>query len=105
MGTISTAEVLRLRARSAVTRDKSVRRSSQDDDFVASWRGKNQRLLGFLLSGKQISAYGAQPNHSLYCAAKFADIGGKAIETIHFRPTYAGARGTRPVSYIEIWSV
>jgi hypothetical protein len=35
MGEINTAEVLRLRARSAVSRDKSVRRSAQDDDFVA----------------------------------------------------------------------
>jgi hypothetical protein len=31
---ISTAGVLRLRATSAVSRDKSVRRSAQDDDFV-----------------------------------------------------------------------
>jgi len=34
MGKISTAAVLRLRATSAVPRDKSVRRSAQDDDFV-----------------------------------------------------------------------
>jgi hypothetical protein len=34
MGKISTAGVLRLRAPSAVSRDKSVRRSAQDDDFV-----------------------------------------------------------------------
>jgi hypothetical protein len=34
MGKISTAGVLRLRATSAVSRDKSVRRSAQDDDFV-----------------------------------------------------------------------
>ena len=34
MGKISTAEVLRLRATSAVTRDQSVRRFAQDDDFV-----------------------------------------------------------------------
>jgi hypothetical protein len=34
MGKISTAEVLRLRATSAVSRDQSVRRSAQDDDFV-----------------------------------------------------------------------
>src|ERR1700733_13173356 len=32
MGKISIAEVLRLRATSAVSRDKSVRRSAQDDD-------------------------------------------------------------------------
>jgi hypothetical protein len=40
MGKISTAEVLRLRAPSAVSRDKSVRRSAQDDVFVVSWRCK-----------------------------------------------------------------
>jgi hypothetical protein len=34
MGKISNAEVLRLRATSAVSRDKSVRRSAQDDGFV-----------------------------------------------------------------------
>src|ERR1700691_2411852 len=34
MDKISTAEVLRLRATSAVSRYKSVRRSAQDDDFV-----------------------------------------------------------------------
>ena len=34
MGKKSTAEALRLRATSAVSRDKSVRRSAQDDDFV-----------------------------------------------------------------------
>jgi hypothetical protein len=34
MGKIRIAEVLRLRATSAVSRDKSVRRSAQDDDFV-----------------------------------------------------------------------
>jgi hypothetical protein len=34
MGKISTAGVLRLRATSAVSRDKSVRRSAQDDNFV-----------------------------------------------------------------------
>ena len=34
MGKISTAEVLRLRAASAVSRDQSVRRSAQDDDSV-----------------------------------------------------------------------
>ena len=34
MGKISTAEVLRLRAISTVSRDQSVRRSAQDDDSV-----------------------------------------------------------------------
>jgi hypothetical protein len=37
MGTISTAGVLRLRATSAVSPDKSVRRYAQDDDFVGIW--------------------------------------------------------------------
>src|SRR3984957_18724989 len=43
MGKLSPAGVLRLRARSAVPRDPSVRRSAQDDEFVgvskASGRG------------------------------------------------------------------
>ena len=44
---------------SAVSHDKSMRRSAQDDDLVVSWRcKKNQRLLGFLWSAKQVSAYG-----------------------------------------------
>jgi hypothetical protein len=34
MGKISPLGVLRLRATIAVSRDKSVRRSAQDDDFV-----------------------------------------------------------------------
>jgi len=34
MGNISTAEVLRLRATSAASRDQSVKRSAQDDDSV-----------------------------------------------------------------------
>ena len=34
MGSMSTAEVLRLRATSAVSLDPSVRRSAQDDGFV-----------------------------------------------------------------------
>jgi hypothetical protein len=52
MGKISIAGVLRLRATSAVSRDKSVRRFAQDDDFVASWRCKNQRRLSVLLPAK-----------------------------------------------------
>jgi hypothetical protein len=44
MGKISTAEVLRLRATSAVSRDKSVRRSAQDDGFV---RGLEMQLAGY----------------------------------------------------------
>src|ERR1700723_1176087 len=61
MGKMSTLGVLRLRATSAVSRDKSVRRSAQDDVFVVSWRSKKQRLLGLVLPTKQVSAYGASP--------------------------------------------
>jgi hypothetical protein len=38
MGRISTAEVLRLRATSSVSRDQSVRRFAQDDDSVGVLR-------------------------------------------------------------------
>ncbi len=48
MGRIGAAGVLRLRATSAVSRDKSVRRSAQDDDFVASWRRSGRRFCGGL---------------------------------------------------------
>src|SRR6266700_6665454 len=57
MGKISSLEVLRLRAIKRASPDKSVTRSAQDDDFVVSWRCKKQRLLGFLLSARQVSAY------------------------------------------------
>jgi len=49
MGKISTLGVLRLRASSAVSRDKSVRRSAQDDVFVVSFKEKHP---------KQVSVYG-----------------------------------------------
>jgi hypothetical protein len=49
MGKMSTAEVLRLRATSAVSRDKSERRSAQDDDSVGCIDEKHP---------KQVSAYG-----------------------------------------------
>jgi hypothetical protein len=48
MGKISVAGVLRLRATSAVSRNKYVMRSAQDDAFVASWRAKKRRLLRLL---------------------------------------------------------
>jgi hypothetical protein len=48
MGKISTVGVHRLRATRAVARDKSVRRSAQDDDFGGSFDEKHP---------KQISAY------------------------------------------------
>jgi len=44
MGKISTAEVLRLRATSTISRDESVRRSAQDDGFV---RGLEIQLVGY----------------------------------------------------------
>jgi hypothetical protein len=45
MGKISTAGVHRLRATSAVARDKSVGRSAQDDVFVASRRYERPALF------------------------------------------------------------
>jgi hypothetical protein len=50
MGKLSTAEVLRLRATSAVPHDQSVRRFAQDDDSVGV-STKNP---------KQVSAYGTK---------------------------------------------
>jgi hypothetical protein len=38
MGKIGALGVLRLRAPGAVSSDKSVRRSAQDDGFVVTWR-------------------------------------------------------------------
>ena len=49
MGKISIVGVLRLRAKSAVSRDRSVRRCAQDDDFVGVLTNKHP---------KQVSAYG-----------------------------------------------
>src|ERR1700735_4913593 len=43
MGNISTAEVLRLRATSAASRDQSVKRSAQDDDSVGVLTKNNLR--------------------------------------------------------------
>jgi hypothetical protein len=48
MGKISTAEVLRLRATSAVSRDKSATRSAQDDDFVGILRKNIQSKLALM---------------------------------------------------------
>src|SRR5580692_1008042 len=50
MGKLSTAEVLRLRARSAVSRDPSVRRSAQDDDFVG---GLEIQMVGYAENTKR----------------------------------------------------
>jgi hypothetical protein len=63
MGTISTAEVLRLRATSAVSRDESVRRFAQDDDSVGVLKKniptkgpQNRRSLGSLGMTKERAA-------------------------------------------------
>ena len=47
MGKISILEILRLRAISALSRDKSVRRSAQDDDFAGVSK-KNTRKLALM---------------------------------------------------------
>jgi hypothetical protein len=52
MGKISIVGVLRLRAKSAVSRDRSVRRYAQDDDFVGVLKNKHPQ---------QVSAYGGEP--------------------------------------------
>jgi hypothetical protein len=57
MGKIGTAEVLRLRAPSAVSRDKAVRRFAQDDAFVVSWRCKKS-VFSDLSSARQVSDSG-----------------------------------------------
>src|SRR5260370_41150717 len=84
MGKISSLEVLRLRAIKRVSRDKSVTRFAQDDDFVVSWRCKKQRLLGFLLSAREVSAYGRVLNVRLTCP-------GRAVGR-----TWAGKAGAGP---------
>jgi hypothetical protein len=50
MSRISTLGVLRLRATNAVSRDKSVRRSAQDDVFV---RGLEIQLVGYAENTKR----------------------------------------------------
>jgi hypothetical protein len=50
---------------SAVSRDKSVRRSAQDDVFVVGWRAKNSVFSDFYCLPKQVSAYGTKPQRSL----------------------------------------
>ena len=59
-GKLSTAKVLRIRATSAVSRDKSVRRSAQDDVFVVGWRHKKSASSRILLFAKEVSAYGTE---------------------------------------------
>jgi hypothetical protein len=51
MGKISVAEVLRLRATSAVSRDQPVRRSAQDDDSVGSSKKNTLNKLALLGRG------------------------------------------------------
>jgi hypothetical protein len=43
---------------SAVSRDKSVRRSAQDDGFVVSWRCKELASSGISIVCQTSSAYG-----------------------------------------------
>ena len=47
MDKLSTAEVLRLRATSTVSRDQSVRRSAQDDESVGEPEDKQQLPFDF----------------------------------------------------------
>jgi hypothetical protein len=56
MGKISTAEVLRLRATSAVSRDQSVRRSAQDDDFVGILTKNIRDKLALMGQGPGLAA-------------------------------------------------
>jgi hypothetical protein len=70
---VSAAEVLRLRAPSAVSRDKSVKRSAQDDDFVGIWTKNilNELALGRRAMGtlsKDISKRGRRNCRSLHFA-------------------------------------
>ena len=62
MGKISTAEVLRLRATSAVSGSQSVRRSAQDDDSVGEPEEKQRERGGFARK----PGY-ARPKVSIYC--------------------------------------
>jgi hypothetical protein len=48
MGKISTAEVLRLRATSAASRDQSVRRCAQDDDSLGLLTDNIQNKLALM---------------------------------------------------------
>jgi hypothetical protein len=61
MGKVRTAEVLRLRAASAVSSDKSVRRSAQDDDFVGGAVFKKRKgvgpLVAFFRTSSDLSAF------------------------------------------------
>jgi hypothetical protein len=50
---------------SAVSRDKPVRRSAQDDVFVGSWRCTKPASSRISIVAEQVSAYGAQPLSTL----------------------------------------
>ena len=54
MGKLSTAEVLRLRATSVMSRDTSVRRFAQDDDFVGELA---IQLVGYAASTKDLKGH------------------------------------------------
>src|ERR1700728_3415820 len=99
MGEISTVGVLRLRAASAMSRDKSVRRSAQDDDFVASWRDKKQR---------QVSAYALMgPCPGIFSAVPLRQAQGRFFDKLpRHAPRHAGAGGGRQgrLCWTEPWS-
>ena len=77
MGKISTAGVLRLRATSAVSRDKSVRRCAQDDDFVGVLKKNIPNKLA--LMGRSPGLSSAVPTgHTLDSHAGFKALAGPA---------------------------
>jgi hypothetical protein len=57
MGKISTVEVLRLRATSAVARDKPVTRFAQDDDFVGGDEKHPNEVSAF-----ETASWATEPN-------------------------------------------
>jgi hypothetical protein len=65
MGKISTAEVLRLRATSAMSRDESVRRSAQDDDSVGEPEEK-QRVPPLRYPGFPVELVGVGKPHAAF---------------------------------------
>jgi hypothetical protein len=75
MGKLSTAGVLRLRATSAVSRDKSVRRSAQDDVFVGILTKNILNKLALMgLRPALSSAVPVRQAHGRLCGAHFAII-------------------------------
>jgi hypothetical protein len=89
MGKISTAGVLRLRATSAVSRDKSARRSAQDDDFGVSTKNILNKLALMGRSPHNRFLSGWQRKRFLYTQVRTSNLV-RAFETIHFPPRYPG---------------